>query len=209
MKLEVYKKDGAGSGEQVSLPKAVFEAPVNEHAVYLAVKAQMVNARQGNAASKTRSMVSGGGKKPWKQKGRGVARAGSSRSPLWVGGGRVFGPEPHDFSMRLPKRVKTRARVSVLSSKAKENKITVVEDFKIESGKTKEMHNMLKSLGLEGEKVLLLLSEHDPNVLRAGRNIPRLNIRVAATESTYDLLNCEKIVVQKSGLDKLVGALKS
>lgn len=207
MELDILKKNGRSSGTKVKLPKDVFGIEPNEHAVYLAVKAHNANARQGNAATKTRSMVRGGGKKPWRQKGRGVARAGTSRSPLWVGGGRTFGPEPHDYNMKLPKKVKVLARKSVFSDKARNKKIKIVEDFKLDNPKTMEVFSMLQSLGLSDQKTLLLLSDYDSDVVRAGRNIPKLQIRVARTESTYDLLDCETILIQKSAVDKLAGAV--
>ncbi|RMF69460.1 MAG: 50S ribosomal protein L4 [Calditrichaeota bacterium] len=203
MELEVLKTDGKGSGEKVKLPKDVFGAKPNEHVVYLAVKASSANKRQGTASTKTRSMVRGGGKKPWRQKGRGVARAGTTRSPIWVGGGRVFGPHPRDYSMRLPKKMKRLARVSVLSDKAGNKQIKLVEDFKVESGKTRDMVAILRSLGLDGRKTLLLLPEYDSLTLRAARNIPRLQVRVAETASTYDLLDCEWLVMQKGAVKKL------
>ncbi|NIR51058.1 50S ribosomal protein L4 [candidate division KSB1 bacterium] len=208
MQSTIYKINGRSSGNKVTLPKHVFGVEPNPHAVYLAVKAYNANSRQGTASTKTRSMVRGGGRKPWRQKGRGVARAGTIRSPLWVGGGRVFGPQPRDYSVKLPKKVKTLARLSVYAEKAKNDQITVVEDFKLENGKTREIFSILKSLGIEKEKTLLLLSEHDPVVLRAGRNIPNLEIRVASTESTYDLLNCKRLVIQKSAIDTISGAFK-
>lgn len=208
MKLDVLKKDGSSTGSQVTLPKEIFGVEPNQHAVYMAVKAQNTNSRQGTAATKTRSMVRGGGKKPWRQKGRGVARAGTIRSPLWVGGGRVFGPHPRDFKTKLPKKIKSLARTSVYSDKAKNGKLILVEDFQLENAKTKEMFSLLKALGVDKSKTLLLLSEYDSTVLRAGRNIPNLNIRVAASESTYDLLNCDVIVVQKSAVGKLSGVRK-
>lgn len=207
MELEILNTDGAATGSKAKLPKKVFGAEPNEHSVYLAIKAEQANGRQGTAASKNRKMVSGGGKKPWRQKGRGVARAGSSRSPLWVGGGRAFGPQPHTFKMSLPKKVKQLARVSVYSDKAKSGQVKVVEDFKLAEAKTREMFKILKALGVDGQKNLLLIAEYDQDVLRAGRNIPKLEIRVATTESTFDLLNCENIIIQMGGLDKLSGVL--
>lgn len=208
MELEVMKKNGGSSGAKVKLPDDVFNVDPNENAVYLTVKAQTANARQGAASTKTRSMVRGGGKKPWKQKGRGVARAGTIRSPLWIGGGRVFGPLPRDYSMKLPGKVKSLARKSVLSDKAKNDKIRIIEDFKLKESKTKEVFSILQSLGLDNKKTLLLLSEYDADVLRAGRNISKLAIRVASTESTYDLLKCDTVLIQQGAVDKLAGVVK-
>ncbi len=208
MELDIYKKNGKPSGNKIKLPEKVFGANPNHDAVYLAVKALQANARQGTHSTKTRSMVSGGGKKPWKQKGRGVARAGTIRSPLWVGGGRVFGPHPRDYSLKLPKKVKSLARISVYSDKVKNNQVMVVEDFKLDQPKTKVMFAILKSLGLENKKTLMLLSEYDATLLKAGRNLPKLNIKVAATESTYDLLNCEQLLIQEGAIAKISGVLK-
>ncbi len=208
MELEVIKKDGGSSGTKMKLPKHVFGVEPNEHAVYLAIKVQTANARQGNASTKTRSMVRGGGKKPWKQKGRGGARAGTIRSPLWVGGGRVFGPHKRDYTQSLPRKVKSLARISVFADRAKSGQIKVVEDFTLDEAKTKEMFNILKSLGCQGQRTLLLLADYDAKILRAARNIPKLEVRVAASESTYDLLKCENLILQKSAVDKIAGAFK-
>lgn len=208
MEVRVYKKDGSTTGKKVKLPPEIFETEPNSHAVYLAIKVLNANSRQGTASTKTRSMVRGGGRKPWRQKGRGVARAGTIRSPLWVGGGRVFGPQPHDFSLKLPKKVRRIARISVFSDKAKNNQITLVENFKLENPKTKEIYTILQSLGVNKQKTLFLLSDYDSVMYRAGRNIPNLNIKVAATESTYDLLNCERLLIQEGALEKITGVLK-
>ncbi|MFQ5863619.1 MAG: 50S ribosomal protein L4 [bacterium] len=208
MEVQVYNRDGSSSGKKAKLPKEIFGIEPNTHAIYLAVKAYNAHSRQGTAATKTRSMVRGGGKKPWRQKGRGVARAGTIRSPLWVGGGRAFGPHPRDYSMGLPKKVNRLARISVYSDKAKNNRITLVEDFKLENPKTREMFNILQSIGVDKQKTLLILSEYDPVILRAGRNIPNLQIKVAATESTYDLLNCDRLLIQQGAIEKISGALR-
>lgn len=208
MELEVYKTDGTSTGKKVKLPAHVFAVEPNEHVVYLAVKSQQNNSRQGTASTKTRSMVRGGGKKPWRQKGRGAARAGSTRSPIWIGGGRIFGPQPRDYKTNLPRRLKLLARKSVFSDKAKNDQIKLVEDFKLEQAKTKEMFGILQSLGLGDEKTLLILADYDADVVRAGRNIPKLQIRVATSESTYDLLNCKRLLLQMGAVDKLSGAFK-
>ncbi|MCZ6820589.1 MAG: 50S ribosomal protein L4 [Calditrichaeota bacterium] len=208
MELEVYKTDGTATGKKIELPAHIFAIEPNEHVVYLAVKVQQTNSRQGNASSKTRSMVRGGGKKPFRQKGRGAARAGSTRSPVWVGGGRIFGPHPRDYKMSLPTKLKVLARKSVYTDKVKNKQVKLVEDFKLEAAKTKEIFGILTSLGLAGEKTLLLLSDYDADVVRAGRNIPKLEIRVAASESTYDLLNCKRLLLQAGAIEKLSGAFK-
>ncbi len=208
MEFDIFKIDGASTGNKVKLPKHVFGIEPSENAVYLAVKHYNANQRQGNAATKTRSLVRGGGRKPWKQKGRGSARAGSTSSPVWVGGGRVFGPAPRDYNTKLPKKVKSLAKLSVYSDKAKNDKIKLVEDFKLTAPRTKELHSILKSLGVDGQKNLLLIPDYDSDILLAGRNIPKLSIKVASTESTYDLLKCDNLLIQQGAVDKLSGVFK-
>lgn len=206
MKLDVHKIDGISSGKSVSLPKEVFEAEPNDHLIYLAVRCQQKNSRQGNAATKTRALVSGGGKKPWKQKGRGTARAGTTRSPIWVGGGRVFGPHPRDLKMKLTKKMKKLARISALSYKAKDNEIVMLDEIKLENAKTKEFFQILKNLNIENKKVLLLKDNYDSSILRAGRNISTLTIRQASEASTYDILNCDVLLIEHNALEKITEA---
>ncbi|MBN2009120.1 50S ribosomal protein L4 [candidate division KSB1 bacterium] len=203
MELDVYKIDGSPSGEKISLPDEIFNIEPNDHAIYQAVRSFTINGRQGTVATKNRALVRGGGKKPWRQKGRGTARAGTSRSPLWSGGGRIFGPSPRDFKFNLPKKVKKLARKSALTYKAREAAITVVEDFNIEQGKTKEIFNILKNMKLNSKKVLLATSGIDSLLVRAGRNIPYFNICMVENINTYDILNCQNLVLQKSALEKM------
>ncbi len=203
MKREVYKIDGTKSGEYVELRPDIFEIKPNDHAIYLAVKAYLANQRQGTHKTKTRGEVRGGGRKPWPQKHTGRARAGSIRSPLWVGGGTVFGPVPRDYSLDLPKKVKQLARKSALSYKAKDEQIIVVEDFTFEEPKTKKMVEILKAFNLLNKKVLLLTPNTDLNVYKSGRNIPGLNILEAYKASTYDILNNQAILIQKSAVEVL------
>lgn len=203
MRLEVYKIDGTKSGEYVELRPDIFEIKPNDHAIYLAVKAYLANQRQGTHKTKTRGEVRGGGRKPWPQKHTGRARAGSIRSPLWVGGGTVFGPVPRDYSLDLPKKVKQLARKSALSYKARDEQIIVVEDFTFEEPKTKKMVEILKAFNLLNKKVLLLTSNTDLNVYKSGRNIPGLNILEAYKASTYDILNNQMILIQKSAVEVL------
>jgi large subunit ribosomal protein L4 len=207
MQVEVYSKDGQKNGKLVDLPDEVFGIEPNEHAVYLVVKAQMANRRQGTHKTKTRREVRGGGKKPWKQKGRGVARAGSIRSPLWVGGGRVFGPKPRDYSQAVNKKVNRLARKSVLSSKLKEEKLFVVEDFTIASGKTRDMASLLKSFGVDKTKALFLVSKPDEMLHRASKNLPKLHVQIGENASTYELLDCQKLFIQESAIPKIAGVL--
>lgn len=207
MKLDVYKIDGSKSGETVTLEESIFGIEPNNHVIYLSVKAHLANKRQGTHKAKERSEVSGGGRKPWKQKGRGTARAGTIRSPLWVGGGTIFGPKPRDYSQSLNKKVKKLARKSALSSKAKADQIVVVEDFNFENPKTKDFLKVLKSLNLDGKKILLLTSENLQNVYKSGKNIPKVNILEAINASTYDILNNQVLLLQKGALDKIVTLL--
>ncbi len=209
MELEVYKKDGELAGRKVKLSAKVFGIEPNEHAVYLAVKTQQANERQGTAATKTRSLVSGGGKKPWKQKGRGTARSGSSRSPIWRGGGTAHGPQPIDYNHDLPQKVKRLARKSVLSAKVKEEAVKILEDFSIEEAKTREIFQVLKNLGLAEAKTLILLPGYDATVLRASRNIANLKVQIATDASTVELLDCSTLLIMESAITKLEGSLKS
>jgi large subunit ribosomal protein L4 len=203
MELDVYKKDGITAGEKLDLPDKIFNIEPNDHAIYQAVRSYMINNRQGTVATKNRSKVRGGGKKPWRQKGRGVARAGTSRSPLWVGGGRTFGPSPRDFSMRLPQKIKLLAKKSAFTYKAVQNEIVVIEDFTLDEPKTRNIFSILKNNKLDTKKVLLVTSDFDHNILVAGRNIPNLSIRTAKDLCTYDILDCQVMLLQKSALDKI------
>ena len=207
MKLEVYKQDGTKSGETVELSKEIFEIEPNDHVIYLAVKAFLANQRQGTHKAKERSEVSGGGKKPWKQKGRGGARAGTTRSPLWIGGGSIFGPKPRDYRQKLNKKVLALARKSALSYKAKANQILVVEDFNFEAPKTKDFVSILNALKVKGKKTLLLTNGTQENVYKSGRNIAKINILEANKASAYDLLNNQVLVLQKSAVNLLESSI--
>lgn len=207
MKLDVFKIDGSKSGESITLDKKVFGIEPNDHVIYLSVKAHLANRRQGTHKAKERNEVRGGGRKPWKQKGRGTARAGTTRSPLWVGGGTIFGPKPRDYSQTISKKVKKLARKSALSYKAKAEQIVVVEDFNFDQPKTKEFVDVLKSLKLDGKKTLLLTSENSVNLYKSGRNIQKVNILEATNASTYDLVNNQVLVLQKSAVEKIVNSL--
>jgi len=203
MKLEVLKIDGSKSGEKVNLPDSIFAIEPNDHAIYLSVKAYLANQRQGTHKAKERAEVRGGGRKPWKQKGRGGARAGTTRSPLWVGGGTIFGPRPRDYRQDLPKKVKRLARKSAFSYKVKDEQLFVVEDFNIEQPKTKEFNQILNALKVSGKKVLLLTDANKPNVFKSGRNIPKVKILEASKVSTYDLLNNQILILQKSAVKEI------
>lgn len=203
MKVDLYKLDGTTSKKSVELPAQIFDVEPNDDAIYQDVKTIMTNARQGKASTKNRSAVRGGGRKPWRQKGRGVARAGTIRSPLWRGGGVIFGPNPHDFNMKVNKKVKTLARKSVFSYKAKEGVLAVIEDLKMEAPKTKEFASLIKGWDVEAKKITVLLSEKKENVILSGRNLPNVSICIAANASSYDLLDNEVLLVEKGAIEKL------
>ena len=204
MKLDVYKIDGSQEGSSVELIEDVFGIEPNDHVIYLAVKAHLANKRQGTHKTKERGEVRGGGKKPWNQKGRGTARAGTIRSPIWVGGGTIFGPKPRNYRQKLNKKVRRLARKSALSHKAIANQIIIVEDFNYETPKTTEMVKMLEALKISGKKTLILTTDHQENIYRSGRNIDRVSILEANKVSTYDLLNNQVLLLQKGAVDKLV-----
>ncbi|MGE5399814.1 MAG: 50S ribosomal protein L4 [Ignavibacteriales bacterium] len=203
MTLDVYKIDGSKSGESIELNDGIFNIEPNQHAIYLAVKAQMTNKRQGTHKSKERSEVSGGGKKPWRQKGRGGARAGTTRSPLWVGGGTVFGPKPIDYKESVNKKVGKLARKSAFSLKVKGAQIIVVEDFGFDVPKTKEFNTILSAFKLSGKRTLVLTDDSSKNVYLSGRNIQKLHVIEAEKASTYDILNNQMIILQKSAVKKI------
>jgi large subunit ribosomal protein L4 len=201
MKLDLYKTDGTASSKKIELDDNIFGIEPNDHAIYLAVKTYLANQRQGTHKAKERSEVRGGGKKPWKQKGRGGARAGTTRSPLWIGGGTIFGPRPRNYRQRLNKKVKSLARKSALSYKVKDEQLYIVEDFNFEEPKTKEFLSILTALDVNGKKVLLLTNGKLETVFKSGRNIPKVKILEASKASTYDILNNQVLLIQKSARD--------
>ena len=203
MKLDIHKIDGSSSGKRIDLADDVFGIEPNDHAIYLSVKAYLANQRQGTHKAKERKDVRGGGRKPWKQKGRGTARAGTTRSPLWVGGGTIFGPRPRSYRQELPKKVKRLARKSALSYKAKDKQLIVVEDFSFETPKTKKFTELLQALKSDGKKVLFLTGTTDSLLFRSGRNIPKVKVLEAVNASTYDILNNQVLIIQKSAVDVL------
>ena len=203
MQLNVFKIDGTESKEKIDLPSNVFEIEPNHHLIYQAVRTFLSNQRQGTHKAKERSEVRGGGKKPWKQKGRGTARAGTTRSPVWVGGGTVQGPRPHTYKLAMTKKSAQLARKSALSLKAKNGEIMVVEDINFEKPKTKDFSSMLKNLNIEGKKILMITVQNNDNVYRSGRNIAKVNVLNASSAATYDLVNNQLIVIQKSAVDEL------
>jgi large subunit ribosomal protein L4 len=208
MILDVLKIDGSKAGD-ITADKTVFGIEPNAAVVRQAVLAEMTNMRQGTHASKNRSQVRGGGKKPFKQKGRGVARAGTIRSPLWKGGGTVFGPEPHGYNHKLPKKVSRLARRSVLSSKAADGKLIVIEGFSLSSHKTSEFVSVLKKLDLQDKKITLLLTGRDENLDKASRNLRNVYLVDAAKVSTYDIIDCDTLIIDKASMAVLTNILAS
>ena len=208
MTLDIFKIDGKSSGKKAKLDDAIFGIEPNDHAIYLTVKAFLANQRQGTHKAKERAEVRGGGKKPWRQKGRGTARAGTIRSPLWIGGGTIFGPRPRDYRQKLPKKLRQLARKSALSYKAKDEQLMVVEDFTFEKPATKDFVTMIDALNLNGKKILLLTGKNDANVYKSGRNISKVNVLEASKASTYDILNNQLLILQKSAIDAISQTFK-
>ena len=207
MKLNVYKIDGKKSTETIDLPDDVFGVEPNEHLIYQAVRVYLSNQRQGTHKAKERSEVRGGGKKPFRQKGTGRARQGTSRSPLMRGGGTIFGPRPHKYRLTLPKKAARLARKSALSLKAKENEIMIVEDFTFETPKTKDLYSILSLLKINDKKTLLLTSDKNESLYKSGRNIPKLDVQISDKVATYQLLNNKMILMQKSAIENLCKSL--
>ncbi len=204
MKVDIYNKDGKPSGNQIELPADIFELQPNEHAVWLSVKAYLAHQRQGTSKTKNRWEVSGGGRKPWKQKGRGTARSGSNRSPIWVGGGNIHGPKPRTYDMKMPKQMRQLARRSAFSMKLQAGQIRVVEDFTFDAIKTKSMVAVTKAFDTEDKKVLLLTPESNLTLWKSGRNIPNFFVKIAEKASTYDILNNKMLLIQQSAIVKIV-----
>ena len=198
-KVSVYNMEGSQVGE-IELSDAVFGVKVNEHLVHMAVLQQLANNRQGTQKAKTRSEVSGGGRKPWRQKGTGHARQGSTRAPQWTGGGVVFAPTPRDYSFKLNKKVKSLARKSALSLKAQENAIFVVEDFTFEAPKTKEFISIAQNLKVADKKLLLVLGSENKNVYLSARNVPKAKVVTTSELNTYKVLDCANLVLTESSL---------
>ncbi|MFN6038199.1 MAG: 50S ribosomal protein L4 [Bacteroidota bacterium] len=203
MQLELHNISGKETSKKLDLNKDIFGAEPNDHAIYLDVKHYLANQRQGTHKSKERAEVHRTTKKLKRQKGTGGARAGSMKSPLFIGGGRVFGPRPKDWSFRLNKKVKRLARVSALSYKAKENSITILEDFSFESPKTKSFIDLLKNLQLNDKKTLVVIPENNKNVYLSARNLPKSKVVIASDLNTYDILNAGVLVLAESSVKKI------
>ncbi len=199
-----YSSAGDRRDAAFALPDDVFDGTVNEPVLHQAVKVFLNNQRQGTAATKTRSFVSGGNQKPWKQKGTGRARQGSTRAPHWRGGGTVFGPHPRDYRTEIPRKVKQLARKSALNARAREGALHVVERFAFRKPRTAQLAALLASLELEGRKALVLTAGANTNVYLSGRNLPTVEVLPYAEASAYDILWSDAVVVEEGALTGVV-----
>ena len=198
--VSVYNIEGKEVGS-IELNDAVFGVEINEHLVHMAVVNQLANNRQGTQSAKTRSEVSGGGRKPWRQKGTGHARQGSTRAPQWTGGGIVFAPKPRDYSFKMNKKEKKLALLSALTSKVADNKIVVLDEFKLDEIKTKKFAEVMNNLKVS--KALVVLEGENKNVVLSGRNIPTVKVSATNEINTYDVLKYTTLVVTKAAVEKL------
>jgi large subunit ribosomal protein L4 len=211
--LPIYNTEGK-EVDKIKLDSAIFDGSINKGAIYQAINAYRANQRKGLAETKTRGEVSGGGRKPWRQKGTGRARVGSTRSPLWRHGGVIFVPHPRDFSYTLPQKIKNLALKSTLNAKLKENNFIVVDSFKTETGKTKEAAKIFSNLNVRAKKdksprsTLLLLDKIDNNLKLALSNIGFLNFNLARDTHAYQVLTCAKLIITKNALTDLSKRIK-
>ena len=203
MKVNIYSKEGKKTSAKVDMDNRVFKINPNEHCIYLAVKSELAAKRQGTSGSKTRSEVSGGGRKPYKQKGTGNARVGSTRNPARVHGGSAFGPKPRKYELKLNKKVKTLARKSALSMKVIADSFKVLNDFSMDSVKTKDLHNTLRKLDVNDKKILIITNNIDNNFLLSSRNLKNVNLVNVDSFSTYDIVNSGYLLIDKNSVDYL------
>lgn len=202
MKLQVHSAQGSGTGREVELPENIFGVEPNEHAVYLAVKAYLAAQRQGTHKAKERGEVAGSRKKLHKQKGTGGSRKGDIKNPLFRSGGRVFGPRPRTYNLKLNKKVRQLARASALSAKASTGSVKLVEDLSFDAPKTKQYAKFLSDVGTEG-KVLLITAENELNLYRSGRNLKNSSIVSAGEVNTYDIMKATTVLVAEGAIEKL------
>lgn len=207
MKVKVLNTSGVETGKEVKLPKEIFGVEPNDHAIYLDVKQHLANKRSGTHSSTEKGDVTGSTKKLKKQKGTGTARAGSIKSGVFVGGGRMHGPKPRDYSFKLNKKLKQVARVSALSYKASEKEVTVLEDISFDSPKTKSYLEVLTCLKLDGKKTLLLTPDHNSNVYLSSRNIPNAEVMNVSDVNTYSILNANNLILVGGSIEKLKDTL--
>jgi large subunit ribosomal protein L4 len=207
MDVAVLKYSGEQTGRKVNLSDSVFGIEPNDHAIYLDVKSIMANQRQGTHKAKQRNEISGSSKKLKKQKGTGGARAGNIKNPQFKGGGRVFGPQPRDYSFKLNKKVKDLARKSALAYKAKDNSIAILEDFNFEAPKTKQYLNLLSALSLGDKKTLLVLPAANKNIVLSGRNVENTKVTTVDQINTYDVMNADNVIFVESSISKVENLL--
>lgn len=209
MKLPILTTEGKDSGDQIELADSIFGIEPNETAIYEDVRRYMANQRQGTSNTKERGQVRGGGRKAYRQKGTGQARRGSIRSPLLKGGGTVFGPSPRDHSFKMSKKTKRLARKSAWSAKAADEAIKVVDDFTFDEPKTRKVADIIKSLNVEEQKVLILTADTDKVLYKSARNIPNVELLEANKPTTYQILDADVILIQKSAVEVLEGSIES
>ena len=203
MKLSVFNKDGQKKGGKAELRDSIFGIEPNETVMYEDVRRYQAHQRQGTANTKERSEVRGGGRKAYRQKGTGMARRGSIRSPLLKGGGTVFGPKPRNYDVKMTKKMRRLARKSALSQKAADDAIRVIEDFELDEPKTKKVADLISALELKDKKVLILTAETDINLFKSARNIPEVEVLEADKPTTYQIMYADVLVIQESAVDKL------
>ncbi|MDR8394499.1 50S ribosomal protein L4 [Aliifodinibius sp. S!AR15-10] len=203
MKLSIFNKDGQDAGSEVDLRDSIFDIEPNETVVYEDVRRYLAHQRQGTAKTKERSEVRGGGRKAYRQKGTGMARRGSIRSPLLKGGGTVFGPKPRKYEVKMTKKMRRLARKSALSQKAAEEAIRVVEDLEFEEPKTSRVADLISTLELDEKKVLILTAETDVNLFKSARNIPEVEVLEADKPTTYEIMYADVLIIQESAVDVL------
>lgn len=201
MNIPILNIKGEDTGRKAKLNDKVFKIEPNDHAIYLDVKQYLANQRQGTHSSKERADIVGSTKKVKRQKGTGTARMGSVKSPLLRGGGRAFGPQPRDYGFKLNKKVKSLARKSALTYKAKEKELTVIEDFSLDQPKTKSYLEILGSLSASDKKTLMVIANADKNVVLSGRNIPKAKVSLASNITTYDVLNADKLILCEGSIE--------
>ena len=203
MKVDISKTSGKSSGKKITLSDKIFGIEPNDHAIYLDVKSYLKNQRQGNSKVKGRSEIVGSTRKIKKQKGTGTARAGSIKSPLFKGGGQIFGPQPRDYTNKINKKVKDLARKSALSHKIKEKSLTVIENFTLKAPKTKDFFKILTNLSVENKKSLFFLAETDKNLILSSNNISNTMVKNISDINTYDILNADNVIFVEESISKL------
>jgi len=207
MKFDIYKKNGKKISTKVELNDKIFKVIPNEHCIYLAVKSELAAKRQGTSKSKTRAEVSGGGRKPYKQKGTGNARVGSTRNPARVHGGTAFGPKPRSYNIKINKKVRSLARRSALSLKLLNDSLKIVEDLNMDKIKTKDFTNTLDQLDLAGKKIVIMTTKVCKNLYLSSRNLEKINLVNSKSFSTYDLVNSNFLLIDKKSVEYLNEAL--